>query len=267
LLSLDRARRPAALGLGQHAAKVYRIKFVEDIFDKDRDHVRDLRICDGVLSVRVQQHFVQTPLYRVCADELRSLRGNRVFKANGQSRTIRRSHVILRLGWLVRRSAVFPAPPDAASSRFRTSGVIAPFGLLVSDASAQSRSRERRYGSDCTYIQKQRRARFWAKLIVFRGRLPSGRCYSARKEAEKLDIHLLENDQVVIDGVRFLGMTLWTDFAVEEPTSACGTRIDRRRTSTSSAIEGECSALKLHGKTVVVTHHLPHKVRSIGSFI
>jgi len=39
----------------------------------------------------------------------------------------------------------------------------------------------------------------------------------ARKEATSLDIHLLENDQVVIDGVHFLGTTLWTDFEIEEP--------------------------------------------------
>lgn len=33
-----------------------------------------------------------------------------------------------------------------------------------------------------------------------------------RNLARELDIHFLENDAVVIDGVRFLGTTLWTDF-------------------------------------------------------
>lgn len=33
-----------------------------------------------------------------------------------------------------------------------------------------------------------------------------------RKTAQALGIHLLENDEVVIDGVQFLGATLWTDF-------------------------------------------------------
>lgn len=33
-----------------------------------------------------------------------------------------------------------------------------------------------------------------------------------RNLARALDIHFLENDAVVIDGVRFLGATLWTDF-------------------------------------------------------
>jgi len=33
-----------------------------------------------------------------------------------------------------------------------------------------------------------------------------------RSKAKELSIHLLENDSVIIDGVRFLGATLWTDF-------------------------------------------------------
>jgi len=32
-----------------------------------------------------------------------------------------------------------------------------------------------------------------------------------RETASKLDIHFLENDEVIIDGVRFLGCTLWTN--------------------------------------------------------
>lgn len=34
----------------------------------------------------------------------------------------------------------------------------------------------------------------------------------ARERARQLGIHLLENDTVEIDGVRFIGATLWTDF-------------------------------------------------------
>jgi predicted phosphodiesterase len=37
-----------------------------------------------------------------------------------------------------------------------------------------------------------------------------------REAAQALDIHLLENDSVVIDGVQFLGATLWTDFRLFE---------------------------------------------------
>lgn len=33
-----------------------------------------------------------------------------------------------------------------------------------------------------------------------------------RAKAKELDIHFLENDSVIINGVRFLGCTLWTDF-------------------------------------------------------
>jgi predicted phosphodiesterase len=36
----------------------------------------------------------------------------------------------------------------------------------------------------------------------------------ARREAEGRNVHLLDGDELVIDGVRFLGATLWTDFAL-----------------------------------------------------
>ncbi len=41
----------------------------------------------------------------------------------------------------------------------------------------------------------------------------------ARRKAEGSNVHLLDGDEVVIDGVRFLGATLWTDFklAIETP--------------------------------------------------
>ena len=37
-----------------------------------------------------------------------------------------------------------------------------------------------------------------------------------RAAAQRLDIRFLENDRVVIDGVEFLGCTLWTDFRIFE---------------------------------------------------
>ncbi|WP_341326833.1 metallophosphoesterase [Methylotuvimicrobium sp. KM2] len=40
-----------------------------------------------------------------------------------------------------------------------------------------------------------------------------------RATAEALGIHFLENDGVVIDGVRFLGCTLWTDFNRYSPAA------------------------------------------------
>lgn len=39
---------------------------------------------------------------------------------------------------------------------------------------------------------------------------------AAREKCRGTQVHLLENDAVVIDGVRFLGCTLWTDFALFE---------------------------------------------------
>lgn len=105
----------------------------------------------------------------------------------------------------------------------------------------------------------------------------------SRKDAAKLGIHLLECDQVVIDGVRFLGTTLWTDFEIEEPLLprsiafryANGSMSDfsliRYRGGMLSAEATrefhresrrwltEKLAEPFNGKTVVVTHHLPHK--------
>jgi len=40
----------------------------------------------------------------------------------------------------------------------------------------------------------------------------------ARREAEGTNVHLLDGDEVVIAGVRFLGATLWTDFEVRIET-------------------------------------------------
>lgn len=105
----------------------------------------------------------------------------------------------------------------------------------------------------------------------------------ARDEATSLGIHLLEKDQVIIDGVRFLGTTLWTDFEVEEPLLprslayryANGSMTDfsiiRYRDRLLSAQDShelhkearawitERLAEPFAGKTVVVTHHLPHR--------
>ena len=35
-----------------------------------------------------------------------------------------------------------------------------------------------------------------------------------REQAQRLQVHFLENDAIEIDGVRFLGCTLWTDFKI-----------------------------------------------------
>ena len=104
-----------------------------------------------------------------------------------------------------------------------------------------------------------------------------------RSEARSLDIALLESDEAVIEGVRFLGTTLWTDFELEGPSfpAALAMRAANQQMSDFKCIRYRGGMLSaeatraLHmdarrwlddrlaepfnGKTVVVTHHLPHR--------
>lgn len=99
-------------------------------------------------------------------------------------------------------------------------------------------------------------------------------------------LHVLENEEVVIDGVRFLGCTLWTDYDGGNPLAmdlARRSMNDHRRISWQKQpvwlrFRPE-EARKLHiqsrnwlserfsepfsGKTVVVTHHAPSE-RSVA---
>ncbi len=93
-------------------------------------------------------------------------------------------------------------------------------------------------------------------------------------------IHVLNDDQVIIDGVRFLGSILWTDFALfGEPGRFFAMQQARQRMSDFSIIRNHGrlftpeDAVRLHtasrdwlaatlgepfgGKSVVVTHHAP----------
>lgn len=108
-----------------------------------------------------------------------------------------------------------------------------------------------------------------------------------RKEGAALDVHVLECDQIVVDGVRFLGTTLWTDFEIEARSpgvpsfalwhanrSMSDFRLIRYRGGLLSAETtreihhgarrwlSDRLAEPFDGRTVVVTHHLPHR-RSI----
>jgi Icc-related predicted phosphoesterase len=102
--------------------------------------------------------------------------------------------------------------------------------------------------------------------------------------AEQLGIHLLENDAVVIGGVRFVGASLWTDYALfGEALRPLAMREARERMNDHRLIRWSKEpwmrfrpeeALRLHrrsrayieevlaepfaGPTVVVTHHAPH---------
>ncbi|MFV1998671.1 MAG: metallophosphoesterase [Acidiferrobacterales bacterium] len=94
------------------------------------------------------------------------------------------------------------------------------------------------------------------------------------------NIHMLDDDQVVIDGVRFLGSILWTDFALfGEADKFFAMQTARQQMTDFSIIQNHgCrftpeDAIRLHtasrdwlaamlaepfdGKTVVVTHHAP----------
>ncbi len=97
--------------------------------------------------------------------------------------------------------------------------------------------------------------------------------------AEQENLHFLENDQLIIDGVRFLGCTLWTDYkAAGDSVMAMlevGQRmIDHRVIGKDKRFFLPEDALAMHrqsrawleerlaeefeGATVVVSHHAPH---------
>jgi predicted phosphodiesterase len=109
----------------------------------------------------------------------------------------------------------------------------------------------------------------------------------AREAAGRLGITLLEDEAVVIGGVRFLGVTLWTDYALFGPehravamAAARRGMNDHRAISVGRGVERRpflpADAAALHaasvrfldatlavpfdGPSVVITHHSPHPV-------
>lgn len=105
--------------------------------------------------------------------------------------------------------------------------------------------------------------------------------HKMREGAALNNIHLLENESLVIHGVRFLGTTLWTDYGLD-PSQSQGQLMayaeqrlnDHRLIRYRNRMFSPQDALALHetarnwlqtelakpfpGKTVVVTHHAPH---------
>ena len=103
----------------------------------------------------------------------------------------------------------------------------------------------------------------------------------AHELADELGVHLLQNGSVTIDGIRFLGSTLWTDFEIfgngRLGMRNAGKWMNDFRvifpTDLRKALSPE-QTLRWHmesrfwleealreqfdGKTIVVTHHLPH---------
>ena len=106
-----------------------------------------------------------------------------------------------------------------------------------------------------------------------------------REAAERLGIRMLDEDEFILDDTRFLGATLWTDFALNgsEPAELKRAMLNARFGMNDYRVirYGEMGQLrpqhtrdihlrqaswlteKLHepfvGSTVVITHHLPHR--------
>ncbi len=101
-----------------------------------------------------------------------------------------------------------------------------------------------------------------------------------RRAAEGTAVRFLDNDVVMLDGVRFLGSTLWTDYRLsgiplsEAMEAAEAFLFDHRRILTRSGPFRAAQALEEHLRsrdwladelsrerstpTVVITHHAPH---------
>ena len=102
-----------------------------------------------------------------------------------------------------------------------------------------------------------------------------------RARARQWGVHLLDGDAVVLGGVRFLGVTLWTDFALFGPaqrpealrraqraipdyqvisTDAGWLTPERTWALHRAAVAGLQARLAepFAGPTVVITHHAPH---------
>lgn len=111
-----------------------------------------------------------------------------------------------------------------------------------------------------------------------------------REGAAMNNIHFLENDRVEIDGVRFLGTTLWTDYNLYRDRTQFHMmehaqrhlndhqliRMGGRRFSAQDALDRHLIARAwleaelakpFAGKTVVVTHHGAHPLSVHGRYI
>lgn len=104
----------------------------------------------------------------------------------------------------------------------------------------------------------------------------------AREAAAGSNVHILENDSVVIDGVRFVGGTLWTDFLLFGDAAAAmraaGAQMNdfrlirmnnytrrlqpidalARHMATRAHIDDELGR-PFAGPSIVVTHHVPYR--------
>lgn len=111
-----------------------------------------------------------------------------------------------------------------------------------------------------------------------------------RRACEGTSITLLDKDEIVIDGVRFLGATLWSDFRINKnyPTESA-MQTAQTQLLDYFEIRTQMGLLKAHhtrdehlnarswlkrelekpfdGKTVVITHHAPHPLSVHPRFV
>jgi predicted phosphodiesterase len=146
-------------------------------------------------------------------------------------------------------------------------------------------------GDTSTGTEGVDRARRWAdgRPIIyiagnheFYGHAIPGLIDDLRQAADGSRVHVLENDELVLDGVRFLGCTLWSDFDFDGPERREeGMRVSERVVNDYGQIAfgpeartlapGDTRTLHLEsrrwladhlaerhdGPTVIVTHHAP----------
>jgi predicted phosphodiesterase len=104
-------------------------------------------------------------------------------------------------------------------------------------------------------------------------------------------LHFLDDDEVIIDGVRFLGATLWTDFELFGDNAKDRSMIEAKRylndyrlifnefellsTEDTLRLNQESVLWLKHklidenydGKTVILTHHLPSKLSCLPKYL
>lgn len=76
------------------------------------------------------------------------------------------------------------------------------------------------------------------------------------EKAKELGIHFLQNEAVVIDGVRFVGGTLWTDFNlfVNQPLAMVTAAMPGMMNDYQQISQGDRKQTKLQPQTVLVEH-------------
>jgi predicted phosphodiesterase len=123
----------------------------------------------------------------------------------------------------------------------------------------------------------------------FYGGSIDGTLAALRQHTAGTDVHVLEGDELVVNGVRFLGATLWTDFAIFDASGQRAQAKDQalaqirdfsriRAMEASERLFSPADAVRrfrrsarwlkrkldepFDGRTVVVTHHAP-SIKSI----